>query len=86
LNRKYHLPHLPLVQVPTKLVIADAQAHAIGFIHKRLLRDDALRGPLHQIGHKLGRHALPLELLAADQAGLLRYFQQADLLIANLGQ
>src|ERR1019366_9474015 len=82
---KYHLPHLPLVQVSAKLLIADAQAHAIGFIHQRLLRDHLLRGPLHQIGHDGGWY-VSLELLPAHESGLLRYFQQADVLIANLGQ
>src|ERR1035437_2487827 len=81
--RKYRLPHLPLVQINPEFVIADAQPHAVGFIHQRPLCDQALRSPLHQIGHERRRYGLPLELLAADEASLLRYFLQADVLIAN---
>ena len=80
---KQHLPHLALMQVIAQFLVADAEAHAVGFIHQSFLRDHALGSPLHQIRHDAGRN-VALELLPSDETRLLRNFLHADFLVADL--
>jgi len=83
--RKEYLPELSLLEIGTHLFIADAQAHSIGLVHHRALRDHAVGGALHQERHELLRD-IAAKLLASQHAGAERHLLQSNVLVANAGQ
>src|SRR5208337_1526656 len=83
--RKQVLPHLSLMQSGVQFFVAHSQTHAVGLVHQDLLSDQALRCPLHEVRHDLRRN-VALELLLADEAGLLRHLRCTELLGADFRQ